>query len=107
MRIQTIINHKLTAALAPVHLEVINESHMHSVPANSETHFKLVVVADAFDGKRSVARHQAIYQILADELAGEVHALAIHTYTEQEWQAKGQAPDSPQCRGGSKAEQQG
>lgn len=107
MQIQISITDKLQSALTPSHLEVLNESHMHSVPANSETHFKLVVVADAFDGKRSVARHQLIYAALAEELAGEVHALAIHTYTADEWQAKQSSPDSPQCLGGSKSEQGG
>lgn len=102
MQIQTAIIDKLNAALAPSHLEVLNESHMHSVPAHSETHFKLVLVADAFNGKRSVARHQMVYKTLAEELAGEVHALAIHTYTPDEWLAQSAVPDSPQCLGGSK-----
>lgn len=100
--VQQQITHKL-AALAPAHLDVVNESHMHSVPPNSETHFKVVVVSAQFEGKRQVARHQSIYRLLADELAGPVHALALHTYTEAEWQAREQsAPASPACLGGSK-----
>ncbi|MGK0440362.1 MAG: BolA protein [Pseudohongiellaceae bacterium] len=102
MSIQESIEHKLAQAFTLSHLEVVNESHMHSVPANSETHFKLVVVSDDFDGTRSVARHQQVYKILAEELQGEVHALAIHTYTPVEWQ--GQVPDSPNCMGGSAGE---
>ncbi len=87
----------------PVYLEVVNESHMHSVPANSETHFKVVVVSTQFVGKRSVARHQMIYACLSEELEGPVHALALHTYTEQEWaEHNAGAPGSPQCLGGSK-----
>lgn len=63
-----------------------------------------MLVAAAFDGKRSVARHQMVYKLLADELAGPVHAMALHTYTVEEWQARSaQAPDSPDCEGGSKA----
>lgn len=105
MNVQVSIEQKLQAAFTPLMLDVVNESHMHSVPANSETHFKVVLVSDAFAGKRSVARHQAVYKALADELAGPVHALAIHTYTPTEWEeASGQAPASPTCRGGSKAE---
>ena len=78
---------------------------MHSVPPNSETHFKVVAVSGEFDGKRSVARHQLIYGLLAEELAGEVHALALHTYTAAEWsEREGGAPDSPDCLGGSKAD---
>ena len=76
---------------------------MHSVPPNSETHFKVIVVSLQFEGKRQVARHQLIYRLLAEELAGPVHALALHTYTAIEWQGRAQsAPESPQCLGGSK-----
>ena len=104
MSIQSNIEEKL-ASLDSVYLDVVNESHMHSVPPNSETHFKVTAVTAAFDGKRDVARHQMIYKLLADELAGGVHALALHTYTEQEWQQRSQpAPQSPDCLGGSKAE---
>lgn len=102
MKIQSQIEQKLQAELAPSHLEVHNESHMHSVPANSETHFKVVIAAEAFSGERQVQRHQRIYRILSDELAGEVHALALHTYTPQEWAASGAAPASPDCMGGGK-----
>ena len=103
MLVQKQIETKLNTALPLVHVEVINESHMHSVPPGSETHFKLVLVSPEFGGKRPVARHQMIYKVLADELAGPVHALALHTYTEQEWQQRnGAAPESPQCMGGSK-----
>lgn len=105
MSIQETIEQKLTAGLSPLHLDVVNESYMHSVPANSETHFKVVLVAQSFDGLRSVARHQQVYKLLADELAGGVHALALHTYTQDEWQARdAESPRSPDCKGGSKAD---
>lgn len=105
MQVQQSIESKLREALVPEHLDVVNESHMHSVPPNSETHFKVVAVASAFDGMRKVARHQKIYGVLKDELAGPVHALALHTYTPGEWQERqAQAPDSPECLGGSKKE---
>ena len=102
MKIQRLIETKLATALAPHHMAVVNESHMHSVPPGSETHFKVVVVSDAFAGKRQVQRHQQVYAILAEELRNGVHALAIHTYAPDEWQ--GEAPDSPRCLGGSKAD---
>lgn len=103
MQVQSVIEQKLRAAFAPTHLEVVNESHMHSVPPNSETHFKVVLVSGAFAGKRPVGRHQLVYATLAAELAGGVHALALHTYTPEEWVARaGAAPDSPECMGGSK-----
>ena len=105
MSVQNEIEKKIKKAMVLEHVEVINESHMHSVPPNSETHFKCVVVSDEFEGKRSVARHQMVYGLLVSELAGPVHALALHTYSVVEWQQRNQfAPDSPDCLGGSKAD---
>ncbi len=104
MSVQSTIHDKLVAALEPVALEVENESHRHSVPPNSETHFKVTVVAEAFEGKALVARHRAVNALLADELAAGVHALSIHAYTPEQWTSRGQAiPVSPPCMGGSKA----
>ena len=48
---------KLTASFQPTHLQVANESHMHSVPPGSETHFKVVLASASFAGKRQVQRH--------------------------------------------------
>ncbi|MBE0490488.1 MAG: BolA/IbaG family iron-sulfur metabolism protein [Halomonas sp.] len=103
MSIQATIEEKLQA-LAPAFLAVENESHRHNVPANSETHFKVTLVSERLEGLMPVKRHQQVYALLADELAGPVHALALHLYTPAEWQASGQSrPDSPDCRGGSKS----
>lgn len=85
--------------LQPEHLEVLDESHMHS--RGQETHYKAVVVSPHFAGLNAVKRHQKVYGNLG-ELMGQFHALALHTYTPEEWAAQGQAPDSPTCRGGSK-----
>ena len=93
---------KLIESFAPIHLEVINESHMHSVPPGSESHFKVVLVAESFTGKRQVQRHQAVYACLAEELSSGVHALALHTFSPDEWKASGAVPASPNCMGGSK-----
>jgi BolA family transcriptional regulator, general stress-responsive regulator len=104
MSVQQQITEQLAQALAPLHLEVANESHMHSVPPDSETHFRVVVVSEVFNGKRQVARHQQIYGLLAAQLEGPVHALALHTYAPSEWDARAAAvPASPDCLGGSKA----
>lgn len=98
MTTQQIIEEKLAAALGLKHLEVINESSNHNVPPGSESHFKVVLVADEFEGERLVNRHRRVNEILADELRGSVHALAIHTYTESEWNERsGNAPMSPPC----------
>lgn len=103
MTIQSQIETKLSAALSPVFLDVINESHMHHVPPGSESHFKVVVVSDGFDGKTRIARHQSVNALLADEIAGPVHALSIQAHTPDEWQARsGAVLDSPNCMGGSK-----
>ena len=101
MNMQQTITRKLEEAFAPDHLEVVNESHMHNVPEGSETHFKVVVVSDAFDGKMLLARHRLVNKALADELDGGIHALALHTMTMQEWFEKGKAADSPPCEGGN------
>jgi len=105
MVVQQSIETKLRDRFQPEALEVANESHMHSVPPNSETHFKVTIVSGAFEGWRKVARHQQVYAALGDELAGPVHALALHTYTPQEWALRaGDSPASPACMGGSKSE---
>jgi BolA family transcriptional regulator, general stress-responsive regulator len=99
--VQSRIETKLAERFAPAHLEVRNESGNHNVPPGSETHFKVVLVADAFAGQRLLARHRLVNEALADEVAGPVHALAIHTYTEDEWRERfGAAPMSPPCLGG-------
>ncbi len=96
------IANRVREACAVEHLEVLNESHMHSVPPNSETHFKVVLVSPDFEGLRKVARHQKIYAVVQDMMQQGLHALALHTYTPDEWQEKGSAPASPDCMGGSK-----
>ena len=78
MSIQTQIDTKL-ATLDPLMVEVVNESHMHSVPANSETHFKVTLVSDRFSGLSRVKRHQQLYALLSEELDGPVHALALQS----------------------------
>ena len=103
MSVQQSIEAKLAARFHPLHCEVVNESHMHSVPPGSESHFKITVVSEDFAGRRLIERHRAVNETLASELAGAVHAIALHTLTPEEWFARGGAvPDSPPCLGGSK-----
>lgn len=103
--IRDAIHDALVATFAPSVLEVINESNNHSVPRGSETHFKVVVVSDSFAGQSPVARHRAVNQALAAQLAGGVHALSIHAFTPAQWAERGGAvPPSPPCLGGSKAQ---
>lgn len=104
MIIQSIIQEKLLNAFSPIHLDVINESNNHNVPPNSESHFKAVIVTNDFEGQRAIQRHRSVNKVLADELANKIHALALHTYTEIEWQDhyEKHTPVSPNCLGGEK-----
>lgn len=95
----------LQSALAPAYLEVVDESQQHNVPSGAQSHFKVTVVSDRFEQKSLVARHRQIYELLREPLAGGVHALALHTYSPAEWQARGGGPlESPPCLGGSAKE---
>lgn len=105
MKVQESITQKVQNNLEPQYFEVLNESHNHSVPQNSETHFKLVIVSDHFSNIKRIQRHRIINDLLADELRGPVHALSLKLYTREEWEARGHdVPASPKCLGGSKRE---
>ena len=75
---------KLMQALEPTRLDLVNESMLHaghrSSPGTGHSHFRLLVVSPRFEGLGRLARHRMINETLADELAGPVHALAIHAY---------------------------
>jgi len=82
MGTQHVISEKLRNAFAPESLRVEDESHHHEGHAGhrpgGETHFRVYIVSDAFRGKSRVERHRMINAVLAAELAGGIHALAIH-----------------------------
>ena len=102
MTMQEHITQKIEADMTPVFLEVVNESHMHNVPEGSESHFKITVASEKFDGLTLIKRHRLINELLKDEL-GQIHALALHALTPDQWfERSGQVPDSPPCLGGSK-----
>ena len=82
------------------YLELENESHMHSGEA-TESHFKLTLVSNDFEGVAKVKRHQLIYKAL-NQLMPLFHALALHLYTQEEWSQIKQRPDSPACMGDSR-----
>jgi BolA family transcriptional regulator, general stress-responsive regulator len=77
-----IITEKLQEAFTPTSLDVEDESDQHAGHAGhshaGETHFRLYIVSDVFRGKSRLERHRMINATLAQELAGGVHALAIH-----------------------------
>ncbi len=101
INMQQHLTEQLKTALSPSYLEVINESHNHSGSA-SESHFKLIVVSDYFNDLKLIERHRFINRLFKEEMS-HIHALAMHTYTSDEWQMKNDAPDSPKCTGGSKS----
>ena len=88
MRVEEQITKKLRQAFTPVALEVVNDSHRHAghagSPQTGESHFSIKVVSESFAGKSRVERHRMVNQVLADELAGKVHALAISALTPEE-----------------------
>lgn len=102
MNTENNIRTKLEQQLQPSYLVIVNESRNHNVPPNSETHFNVTIVSDAFSNKRQVQRHQLVYGVLAEELSASVHALALHTFDPQEWQANNEVKQSPPCMGGEK-----
>ena len=88
--------------LNPFFVELVNESHNHSVPKNSETHFKLLLVSDLFLGLNRVQRQRKIYDLLAEELKSGVHALTMRLLTAEEYSKEQSSFESPNCHGGSK-----
>ena len=82
MRTADLITKKLTEAFEPQSLNVVDESHQHEGHAGSrpggQTHLRVYIVSEAFKGKTRIERHRMINGKLSDELAGGVHALAIH-----------------------------
>jgi BolA protein len=103
MSLQQRIEQKLADALSPGRLEVENESRMHNVPAGSETHFKVLIVSEAFAGLGLVARHRKVNEVLAAEFKQGLHALTIRALSPEDAE-KQQIPfESPKCLGGSKA----
>ena len=69
---------RIQAEFQPHFATVENESHMHSSGRGADSHFKLVIVSDAFEGMRKVQRHQKLYQLFDDDLKNGIHALALH-----------------------------
>lgn len=88
MTVKDIISKKLQEAFAPERLDVIDESHLHEGHAGhrpgGETHFRVNIVSDGFEGKSRIERHRMINTALAAELAGPVHALALKAQTKAE-----------------------
>ncbi len=88
MSVKSTLEEKLTRAFAPESLAVADESHLHAGHAGArpegETHFRVHIVSRAFEGKGRVERHRMVNEVLAQELATRVHALAVKAQTPDE-----------------------
>jgi stress-induced morphogen len=104
--IESKISEKVGAEFKPEHMVLENESHSHSVPRNSETHFKLLLVSEKFRGLNRVARQRLVYSLLQEEMSpGRVHALSLRLLAPEEWAVDAaNSFQSPACHGGSKRE---
>ena len=91
-KIKAIIN----ANLNPSVLNIINESSMHNVPVNSESHFKIIIVSDIFKDVASVNRHKIIYKTLGNVM-DDIHALSIYAFDINEFDTNPMVLDSPNC----------
>jgi len=82
MLVRDIMTKKLNDAFAPESIDVVDESHLHEGHAGhrpgGQSHFRIHIVSQSFAGKSRIDRHRMINAVLADDLAGGVHALAIH-----------------------------
>lgn len=102
MIMQNTIESRLNAAFKTEYLEVQNESHMHNVAPGAESHFKVTIVSEQFEGLMLIKRHRLVNKVLEQELQ-QIHALALHTMTASEWEEKGgKVTASPLCKGGGK-----
>ena len=94
--IQSEIINTLNNAMDISSLKIINESHMHNVPKESETHFKAVIVSNDFNGLTTLKRHKLVYKTL-DSIMYKIHALSIHTFNKDEFKQNLLILDSPEC----------
>jgi BolA protein len=82
MLVRDVLTKKLNDAFTPENIDVVDESHLHEGHAGhrqgGQSHFRIYIVSQAFAGKSRIDRHRMINAALADDLAGGVHALAIH-----------------------------
>ena len=90
MRVADRIHAKLTVGLHPIRLIIRDESHRHAGHAGArpegETHFHVEIIAEIFSGESRISRQRRVYGLLAEELAGPIHALAMTTLTPEEYE---------------------
>lgn len=88
MPVQVSIRRKLDGALRPQRLDIVDESARHAGHAGArpggETHFRVEIVSPRFAGLSRIARQRLVHEVLAQELKGRIHALALKTLTPEE-----------------------
>jgi BolA protein len=85
------IEQKLREALEAVHVEVVDESHLHAGHPGARSgggHFRAVIVSERFAGLSKVQAQRLVYQTLSDEMKGDIHALSMTTFTPEQWRAR-------------------
>ena len=95
MDIEAQMRQKLEEDLSPHTLEIMDESSMHG--RSNPSHFRVLVVSDAFEGLNRVQRHQKVYSILGTDIMSKIHAFSQQTYTLREWKESGIQISSPPC----------
>ncbi|HEY3174424.1 MAG TPA: BolA family protein [Candidatus Polarisedimenticolia bacterium] len=93
-----LIERKLKEDLAPVHLEILDESHLHAGHSGARGgggHYAVTIVSAAFEGLPLMQRHRLVYRALAPEMSASIHALALRTLTPGEWKSDAAGVTSP------------
>lgn len=88
------IESRLREALAASHVEVVDESHLHAGHAGAASgggHFRATIVSDRFESLSRIARQRLVYEMLAAEMGGEIHAFSMRTFTSAEWSDAGKS----------------
>ena len=95
-KIKNTIKDLLNTEFNPATLIIENESFMHNVPENSESHFKIILASDCFKDVSNVKRHQLIYKSL-ENVMNKIHALSIYAFDLAEIEKNPSVIDSPNC----------
>ena len=88
------IEERLKSQLTPAILEILDESPQHG--SSKPSHFRILIVSDAFEGLSAIKRHQRVYKVLGD-IMNVIHAFSQQTYTVSEWKDSSIRLDSPPC----------
>ena len=94
--IENTIKNVLIDEFNPSILSITNESYMHNVPKDAESHFKIVLVSNDFNNLSQIERHKLVYKHL-DTIMGDIHALSIQPFNEDEFRLNPIILDSPEC----------